>query len=176
MLEATNLPQNFILGSDPVSLVLLFIAVVIFAPIVEEIAFRGILYNLLNKWIPLFPAALISSAVFGLLHGTTFFQTAAIGLVLAFVYQATGDLKVAMLGHAVNNGLALVQGILIEKGVIVPGQASEVVLSVILMASALAIIMVSVIYFRQNSLRSIYRDRSPMYKHEISRQYAPLGE
>lgn len=172
MMEATNLPQNFLLSSDPVSLILLFTAVCVFAPIVEEIAFRGVLYNLLNKWVPLFPAALISSVVFGLLHGTTFFQTAAIGLVLAFVYQATGDLKVAMLGHAFNNGLALVQGILIEKGIIVQGQTSEVVLSVVLMGSAMGIIVASVIYVRRNPLRSIYRDRAPMYKHEIARQYA----
>lgn len=174
MLDATNLPQNFLNSSDPLSLIFLFVSVVIFAPIVEEIAFRGVLYNLLNKWIPLFPAALISSIIFGLLHGATFFQTAAIGLVLAFVYQATGDLKMAMLGHAVNNGLALVQGILVEQGIVVAGEPSEMILSMVLLIGSLIIIIISVIYFKQNSPRSIYKDRSPMYKHELARGFSPV--
>ena len=171
MLEATNLPQNFLNSSDPLSLILLFLAVVVFAPIVEEIAFRGVLYNLLNKRISLFPAALISSVVFGLLHGATFFQTAAIGLVLAFIYQVTGDLRMSMLGHAVNNGLAFLQGILIENRVIVSGEPSEIVFTSLLLAGGVGMIIISLVYLKNNPLRSIYKDRAPMYKHEIARQY-----
>ena len=175
MLEATNLPQNFLNSSDPLSLIFLFVSVVILAPIVEEIAFRGVLYNLLNKWIPLFPAALISSIVFGLLHGATFFQTAAIGLVLAFVYQAPGDLKMAMLGHAINNGLALFQGILIEQGIVVAGEPSEIILSLVLVIASVIIIIISVIYLKHNSPRSIYNDRAPMYKHELARRFSTVA-
>lgn len=169
MLEATNLPQNFLNSSDPLSVFVLFLSVVVMAPIVEELMFRGILYNLLNKWIPLFPAALVSSAVFGLLHGTTFVQTAVIGLVLAFVYQVTGDLKMAMLGHAANNGLALFQGVLLENGIIREGQPSEMILSSVLLVGGLLMIALTVLYLRRNSPRSIYNDRAPLYKHALGR-------
>ncbi len=175
MTEATNLPQNMGLTSDPISLTLIFLAVVVMAPICEEMIFRGVLYNLLNKYIPLFPAALLSSAVFGLLHGTTFFQTAAIGLILAFIYQVTGDIKMSMLGHAVNNGLALAQGILMERGIVVAGETSETILTSMLIGCASIYIIITLFYLRRNSLSSIYKDRSPVYKHKIRKRTSQGG-
>ncbi len=168
MMEAGNLPENLLSTSDPISLLLMFIPVVILAPIVEEIMFRGILYNLLNKYMSLPLAAVISSLVFGALHGTTFFQTAVIGFVLAVVYQVTGDLKMAMLGHAVNNGVAFLQGILLSEGYLETGSPGELILASIFLLGALVMIVRTVLYLRRNSLRSIFRDRSPMYKHEIA--------
>ena len=130
--------------------------------------FRGMLYNLLNKYMSLPLASLISSLVFGALHGTTFFQTAVIGFVLAVVYQVTGDLKMAMLGHAVNNGVAFLQGILLSEGYLETGSPGELILASIFLLGALVMIVRTVLYLRRNSLRSIFRDRSPMYKHEIA--------
>ena len=167
MLDAGNLPENFLASPDPVSLILLFLAVVVMAPIVEEIAFRGVLYNLLNLTMPLWLSAVISSAIFGLLHGTTFLQTAVIGFVLAFVYQVTGDLKMAMLGHAVNNFLAFLQAVLLSQGIIAEGQTSELILTSLLLILGLIMIIAAVSYVRRNQLSAIYNDRAPIYKHEI---------
>lgn len=167
MMDAGNLPENFLASPDPLSLILLFLAVVVMAPIVEEIAFRGVLYNLLNLTMPLWLSAVISSAIFGLLHGTTFLQTAIIGFILAFVYQVTGDLKMAMLGHALNNFLAFLQAVLLSQGIIAEGQTSEVIFTSLLLVMGLTMIIASVSYFRRNKLSAIYNDRSPIYKHEI---------
>lgn len=176
MMEAGNLPENFMSSPDPVSLLLLFLSVVVMAPIVEEIAFRGVLYNLLNKTLPLWVSALISSVIFGILHGTTFLQTAIIGLVLAFIYQITGDLKVAIIGHAVNNAVAFGQAILLSTGVLVEGEPSEMILGGVLLVLGVVMVIASIRYLRHHSLRSIFNDRAPVYKHEIwaSRQYQEL--
>lgn len=169
MMEAGNLPENLFTTSDPLSLLLMFIPVVILAPIVEEIIFRGVLYNLLNKRMSLPMAALISSVIFGLMHGTTFFQTALIGFVLAFVYQVTGDLKMAMLGHGLNNGVAFFQGVLMEEGFLDQGSMGEVIFAGIMLAGSVTIVILTISYFRKNPIRSIFRDHSPIYKHEIAR-------
>ncbi len=175
MMEAGNLPENLFTTSDPLSLLLMFIPVVILAPIVEEIIFRGVLYNLLNKRMSLPLAALVSSVIFGLMHGTTFFQTALIGFVLAFVYQVTGDLKMAMLGHGLNNGVAFLQGVLMEEGLLAEGSPGEIIFAGILLAGSVAIVVLTIHYFRKNPIRSIYRDRSPLYKHEIARTQGILS-
>lgn len=167
MMEAGNLPENLLSASDPLSLILLFLAVVVMAPIVEEIAFRGVLYNMLNKTMSLWGAALVSSVVFGIMHGTTFLQTAVIGFVLAVIYQVTGDLKMAMLGHAVNNAFAFGQGILLSNGVIVDGETSAEIFGMILMVLGVGMIIATVLYLRRNSLRAIFRDSAPVFKHEI---------
>lgn len=172
MMEAGNLPTNFLGSPDPVSLLMLFLAVVIMAPVVEEIAFRGVFYNLLNKAMPLWAAALISSIVFGLLHGTTFLQTAVIGFVLAFIYQVTGDLKMAILGHALNNAIAFGQAVLLSRGILTEGARSEMVLSILFVAGGVFMIIASFIYLHRNPLREVFNDRSPVYKHEIWEKYS----
>lgn len=155
---------------EPLSLILLFLAVVVMAPIVEEIAFRGVLYNMLNKRMSLWGAAIVSSLIFGIAHGTTFLQTAVIGFVLAFIYQVTGDLKMAMLGHAVNNAFAFAQGILITQGVIVEGEASEMVFGGVILVLGTVMIYATIVYLRKNSLRSVFKDSAPVFKHEIFEQ------
>lgn len=171
MMEAGNLPENILGSMEPLSLFLLFLSVVVMAPIVEEIAFRGVLYNLLGKRMPLIAAAIISSIVFGLMHGTTFLQTAVIGFVLAFIYQVTGNLKIAILGHAANNGIALGQGILLAKGIIKEGEASETVFGGVMLVLAIIMLVATVKYLRKNSFQSVFKDSAPMYKQEIFEQH-----
>lgn len=172
MMEAGNLPTNFMGNPDPFSLLLLFLAVVVMAPIVEEIAFRGVFYNLLNKALPLWAAAVISSVVFGVLHGATFLQTAVIGFVLAFIYQVTGDLRMAILGHAVNNGIAFLQAVLLAQGVLQEGAQSEAILTILFVAGGVFMMILAFIYLHRNPLREVFNDRSPAYKHEIWQKYS----
>ena len=55
------------LGPLPVQILLIAIA----APIGEEVCFRGMLFGGLRERLPMWAAALISGAIFGLLHVTT---------------------------------------------------------------------------------------------------------
>lgn len=98
-----------------------FIAVIV-APIVEEIVFRGILFRALGDRIGVWLGALISSAIFALIHievvvsqpvalGGLF----AVGMVLALAYHWTGNLLVPVLGHAVFNAASIGLALAIDR-------------------------------------------------------------
>jgi membrane protease YdiL (CAAX protease family) len=72
------------------------------APIVEELAFRGLLYR---AWFPAWGwigAALASSLVFGLFHGTVWPQFVA-GIVYVIAMRRSGSLRTSIYAHALHN-------------------------------------------------------------------------
>lgn len=90
-----------------------YVAVGIFAPLVEEVVFRGaILRTLLGMmdrkrhWI----AILVSACMFGVAHGNLaqFLNATLMGLVLGWMYYRTGSVIPGILLHWVNNSLAYV--------------------------------------------------------------------
>ena len=85
-------------------------AVAVFAgPLAEELLFRGLIYRLARRtWGP-WPAALVSSLLFGLVHGEPWFLFGLIGLglVFAYLYETTGSLLAPVIAHALYNGFAL---------------------------------------------------------------------
>lgn len=79
---------------------------VVFAPIFEELAFRGMLYAMLRRRLAPLPAALLSAGVFALAHGyglVGFLSVLWSGLLWAWVYERTGSLIPGMIAHATNN-------------------------------------------------------------------------
>lgn len=79
---------------------------VIFAPIFEEIAFRGLLYATLRRRLAFFPAAIVSTGIFALAHGYSligFISVCWSGFLWAWIYERTGSLIPGMVAHAVNN-------------------------------------------------------------------------
>ncbi len=79
---------------------------VIFAPIFEEIAFRGLLYAILRRRFSFAPAALLSASVFALAHGYGLIGFVSVlwsGLLWAWLYEKTGSLIPGMIAHAMNN-------------------------------------------------------------------------
>ncbi len=94
-------------GALPVQILL----IVILAPISEEVCFRGMLFGGLRERLPRIAAALISAAIFGLLHGLTGITAVppliAFGFVLALLYEKTGSVVPAILLHMMNNSVAL---------------------------------------------------------------------
>lgn len=79
------------------------------APFAEEMIFRGLLFGWLRRFVLVWPAALISAAAFGLVHGLVpiIFAAAAVGLVLAFAYEKTGSLWSPVIIHATQNSVAI---------------------------------------------------------------------
>lgn len=94
---------------------MIFLAIVVLAPIVEEILFRGILFNLIAKRKSTLFAMITSSLIFGFLHAETMVPTAVIGFVLCFIYHKTGNLYLAMGAHAFNNLIAFVMPLLLAQ-------------------------------------------------------------
>lgn len=87
---------------------LAFIMLAVFAPIVEEIIFRGWLYGKLRVKIPKWVAILVVSFLFGLIHlqwnvGITVF---AMSVVNCLLREVTGTIYAGMLVHMLNNGIA----------------------------------------------------------------------
>ena len=87
------------------ALLIMFLQVVVFAPIVEELWFRGIgLAGFLRKPLSPTAAAIWTSVVFGACHGPDrFIFTTVFGLVLCFIRFRSGSLYCCMAIHALHN-------------------------------------------------------------------------
>jgi membrane protease YdiL (CAAX protease family) len=89
-------------------------AVIVVAPVAEEIFFRAFFYRALRTRLPIWSAALIDGIVFGLLH----FQgidtaiilpvIAVFGVGQCLVYERTGSLFAVIAIHAAFNTVAMV--------------------------------------------------------------------
>lgn len=101
---------NHALTSGPVaSRVVVALAVVVGAPIVEELVFRGALWGLLERGFTPVQTWIGTSLVFAGYHldPTQAVPLIFTALVLGWVRLQTGSLWPCMLLHAVNNGLGL---------------------------------------------------------------------
>ena len=97
-------------GAHPGVLLNLFIAIaVVVAPFVEELVFRGFVFNALLRRMPLVAAAIISGILFGAVHGEPMFiaPLGAGGAVLAWVYYRSGSLWSSILAHGTFNAINL---------------------------------------------------------------------
>lgn len=74
-------------------------------PIIEELFFRGFMYNALKKSIPVFWAMFISAAAFAALHAHAvgFLPILVIGMLLAYLYEKTGTIVASVTVHILHN-------------------------------------------------------------------------
>ena len=78
----------------------------VWAPLIEELAFRGVLYATLRMTVGVWPAVGLSAAVFALVHGygaIGFVSVFWSGILWALAYERTRSLLPAILGHMFNN-------------------------------------------------------------------------
>lgn len=87
---------------------LAFVALVVAAPLAEEIIFRGYLYGKLKKYVPLWAAMLATSVLFGAVHGqwNVAVDTFALSLVMCSLREVTGSIWSGVLLHMMKNGIA----------------------------------------------------------------------
>jgi hypothetical protein len=79
---------------------------IVWAPLVEEVAFRGVLYATLRTKMSMAPAALLSAGMFAAVHGYDMIGGASVfwsGIIWAVAYERTRSLWPAILAHGVNN-------------------------------------------------------------------------
>ena len=78
---------------------------IVFAPLVEEVGFRGILYAAIKQRGYPRLALWGTSLVFGLIHGNlaTIVPLTFLGLVFVFLYERTGNLLAPILAHSLFN-------------------------------------------------------------------------
>lgn len=78
-------------------------------PILEEVVFRGYLFNRLNKVMPSVVVALITSAVFGLCHGGIVWACWAfvVGMVICVARIKTGSIIPGIIFHVIMNAFSV---------------------------------------------------------------------
>ncbi len=96
-----NLTQHY-------EVMLAFITLVLLAPIAEELLFRGYLYGKLKRSVPIWAAALVTSAAFGFVHGqwNVAFDVFVLSLVACGLREMTGSIWAGVLLHAMKNAIA----------------------------------------------------------------------
>ena len=106
---------SFLRGQPPLALVVLVLAAVLVAPVVEELLFRGVVLRGLMLRTGFWPAAVLSSLVFGAFHATStsldavpvVLATTVFGLGLCVLTRRTGRLGPAIGVHALRNAIAV---------------------------------------------------------------------
>lgn len=93
-----------------------FLVMVICAPIVEEFLFRKFLIDRMKRFGERF-AILVSALMFGLFHGNIyqFGYAFAIGVVFAYVYCRTQDVKYSIILHMIINFMGSILGIIVLR-------------------------------------------------------------
>lgn len=85
------------------------IIIILLAPIVEEIIFRGLFYAALKKYFPWFVSQIISSVIFATIHENimAFTLLFSVSLLLNLIYELYGKLFYPILVHSSFNTFML---------------------------------------------------------------------
>ncbi len=85
------------------------VLILILGPFFEEVVFRGFLYRALRRRFSFWPAAVLGSLGFAVLHGYLFLflYVFVLGLVLTALYERRGNLVAPLTFHIMNNTVVL---------------------------------------------------------------------
>jgi membrane protease YdiL (CAAX protease family) len=81
------------------------IVIIVLAPIIEEVVFRGLFYAALKSYFPWFVSLIFSSVIFSLIHENVLAFTLLFSLsaLLTFIYELYGKLFYPILIHSCFN-------------------------------------------------------------------------
>jgi uncharacterized protein len=112
---------DIVLAGGTVTLLAVLLAVVI-APVGEEIIFRGVLHRAIADKAGFWVGAIISSALFAVVHVEVVLSQPyglvglfLVGFLLALAYHRTGSLIVPIIGHAVFNAVSVSLAIGVDR-------------------------------------------------------------
>lgn len=140
------------------------LALVVFAPVLEELLCRGVVLGSLRPRYGVIPAWLLSSFFFGVLHVQPLLVVNAfvVGLILGFIYIATDSIWAVMILHALNNAVAYLQ---IATGhgnaLFMDLAAGNRLLYVLIYLAALTVTVVSGFMVRRTLVRLRDREKNP---------------
>lgn len=132
-----------------------FITIVIAAPIIEELIFKGIILNgLLQRYSPS-NSIIISSVLFGIVHLNPwqFISALVIGVFSGWVYYRTRKLMLPIIIHFVNNLLAFIEMYFIDAETMISGSPTEIygnVLNLVLITvGAITVSIISILLLKK---------------------------
>ncbi len=99
---------------------LVVVAIVVFAPVAEELFFRGIVFNAWLREAGRIWAYVGSAALFAAIHLSleSLLPIFLLGLALAWVYGRTGNLLAPITMHATVNGISVALALAVRFGIL----------------------------------------------------------
>lgn len=125
------------------TLALELVSSALFTPILEELVFRGIIFNRLKNILEKPAAVLLSTLIFASVHFNIvqFIYALLLGIVLALLMERAGNVYAAMAGHMAVNALAVVRT---ETGLLeqtVKGNAFSWIISAVLFVVGILLLL-----------------------------------
>ncbi len=120
---------------------------VIITPLFEEIVFRGLIYSRLKRCMPMLGAMILSSFVFGAMHGTSVVwvtYACVFGFFLAWIYEKCESLLASILLHMGFNAVGILTAVLPEE------IAGYVVLALVVVSVPVSVLLIFAINKRSN--------------------------
>ena len=111
-MPTVNLDQEQAIGfatnGSPMDKLYAFVVIVIAAPIVEETVFRGYLYGNLRRFMPWWLGGLMTSVLFGYVHGqwNVGIDVFIMSMVACYMRERTGAIWSGIYLHAIKNSIA----------------------------------------------------------------------
>jgi len=118
--RATNPAVEVGDGNPGYLLTMVIVSILVVAP-AEELLFRGVVQSRLRESWGAWPAIILATTLFGLLHlfGIRYIVSAAIlGVLLGYLYERTDNIVVPIIVHGVNNAVIFASLYLREIGVL----------------------------------------------------------
>lgn len=122
------------------------IRVVIIAPVVEELIFRGIIMHGLMRNYSGFTAVWVSALMFALFHLNPWQLPATfiLGILLGILMLRTRNIYLCIIGHAINNGLVFLSiqywGEIQKTQFVQSSKTSQLIISLLVVAATLFLI------------------------------------
>jgi membrane protease YdiL (CAAX protease family) len=106
-----------VFGGGGIGLILAGVLVAIVAPLIEELAFRGVVLAALGSRWGMWPAIALSSALFAAYHASTwlFLPMLVLGAALGWLTWTRRSLWPAIVLHVLYNALAVAAAFLVPK-------------------------------------------------------------
>ena len=109
--EQQDITEELGVDTSTLAAILGGVLIIVFAPISEELFFRGFVFGGLRTRMGLWPAAAVSAVVFGIPHISSADLSIVpplviFGLLLAWLYEYTGSIGPPIALHMINNAIA----------------------------------------------------------------------
>jgi uncharacterized protein len=109
--EDDQLPEELGVDDSALALVAVAFLVCVVAPVAEEFFFRGFFFTALRNWRGVWPAAILTGLVFGVIHAGSsdpafLVPLAFFGFALCLLYHRSGSLYPCIALHCLNNSVA----------------------------------------------------------------------
>ncbi len=119
--------------------IIVFVTVVILAPIGEECLFRGIILNRLQKVMPIAAAIILQAVLFGIYHANIVqgLYVLTLGSIAGYFAYKLKSIIPAILIHMLNNGLSyagLIPDSILDNPFIVLGIIVSIIVAIVLVA------------------------------------------